>query len=84
MDIVVHTPEEIERESLCRLKKPGRGCARPFCFHCQQAAEKLVKALFVHFDRRPPRMHDLLALMEEVSSDRAEGVPSPCERPTRS
>ena len=25
-----------------------------------------------------------LALMEEVSADRAEGVPSPCERPTRS
>ena len=32
-------------------------------FHCQQAAEKLLKALFVAVDRAPPRTHDLDGLM---------------------
>lgn len=44
------------------------------CFHCQQAAEKLLKAFLVA-DRRPaPRTHDLLRLLEEVlaSSPSAE------------
>jgi HEPN domain-containing protein len=36
------------------------------CFHCQQAAEKLLKA-FLAADGRPvPRTHDLLLILEEV------------------
>jgi len=31
-------------------------------FHCQQAAEKLLKALLVAWDREPERTHDLGAL----------------------
>ena len=33
------------------------------CFHCQQAAEKLLKALLVSNDIRPPRTHDLEELV---------------------
>ena|SRR5664280_293359 len=36
------------------------------CFHCQQAAEKLLKAFLVAGGQPAPRTHDLLLLLEEV------------------
>jgi HEPN domain-containing protein len=36
------------------------------CFHCQQAAEKLLKAYLVAKGVQPPFTHDLLLLLEEV------------------
>jgi len=33
-------------------------------FHAQQAAEKALKALLVHFGTRPPRTHDCAALLD--------------------
>jgi HEPN domain-containing protein len=36
------------------------------CFHCQQAAEKLLKAFLAGNGIPPPRTHDLLALSEAV------------------
>lgn len=36
------------------------------CFHCQQAAEKLLKAYLVARGVQPPFTHDLLLLLEEV------------------
>jgi HEPN domain-containing protein len=36
------------------------------CFHCQQAAEKLLKAYLVARGHKPPFTHDLLLLLEEV------------------
>lgn len=38
-------------------------------FHCQQAAEKLLKALFVAVDREPPRTHDLDSLVGALLHD---------------
>jgi len=38
------------------------------CFHCQQAAEKYLKALLVSLGRQPLRTHDLLALLQELRS----------------
>lgn len=35
----------------------------PICFHCQQAAEKLFKALLVAADVAPPKTHDLEELI---------------------
>jgi HEPN domain-containing protein len=32
------------------------------CFHCQQAAEKYLKAFLVHNDQEPPKTHDLIEL----------------------
>lgn len=36
------------------------------CFHCQQAAEKLLKAYLVAKGVRLPFTHDLLLLLEEI------------------
>ena len=32
------------------------------CFHAEQCAEKLMKALLIHLGVTPPRSHDLVAL----------------------
>jgi len=32
------------------------------CFHCQQAAEKYLKAFLVYNDEEPPKTHDLIEL----------------------
>lgn len=36
-------------------------------FHCQQAAEKYLKAAFVYFEIQPPKSHDLVYLLEVLS-----------------
>ncbi len=36
------------------------------CFHCQQAAEKLLKAYLVGSGQSAPRTHDLLLILEAV------------------
>ncbi len=39
------------------------------CFHCQQAAEKAVKALIIHLGKRGgmPKKHDISFLLDQVS-----------------
>jgi len=34
------------------------------CFHCQQAAEKYLKAFLVYNDQEPPKTHDLTELIK--------------------
>ena len=34
------------------------------CFHCQQAAEKYLKAYLVYNDQEPPKTHDLIELLK--------------------
>ena len=36
------------------------------CFHCQQGAEKLLKAFLVHYGQIPPHTHDVLVLLERI------------------
>ena len=36
--------------------------AEIICFHCQQAAEKYLKAFIVYNDQEPPITHDLIEL----------------------
>ena len=36
------------------------------CFHCQQCVEKLLKAVLLHQDTKPPRVHDLVVLSDLV------------------
>ena len=36
------------------------------CFHCQQAAEKLLKAFLVACGREYPTTHNLFAILEKV------------------
>ena len=38
-------------------------------YHCQQAAEKLVKAMLVSLGRHPPKQHNIVALLDDVPSD---------------
>ncbi len=47
------------------------------CFHCQQAAEKLIKGVLVSLGAEPSRTHDLLALLETIRSLAAAEVPEP-------
>jgi HEPN domain-containing protein len=42
------------------------------CFHAQQAAEKLFKALLIKQGIDPPRTHDLTALLELVRDASAD------------
>ncbi len=39
------------------------------CFHCQQAAEKLLKAALIVSGQHPPRAHDLMILLENIQAD---------------
>ena len=32
------------------------------CYHCEQAAEKMLKGSLVYFHKEPPRTHDLVQL----------------------
>ena len=36
------------------------------CFHCQQAAEKMLKAVLVFHGQPPPRTHDLTAILRRL------------------
>ena len=36
--------------------------AEIICFHCQQSAEKYLKAYLVYNDQEPPKIHDLIEL----------------------
>lgn len=36
------------------------------CFHCQQAAEKLLKAFLTAHNHVPPHTHDLLLLLSKI------------------
>ena len=40
--------------------------------HCQQAAEKMAKAVLIAFGNRPPRIHDLGRLARLVQSVRSD------------
>lgn len=46
------------------------------CFHCQQAAEKLLKAFLAATGQTPPITHDLLLLLEKILplNPEAEGL----------
>ena len=39
------------------------------CYHCQQAAEKYLKALLIQQDKNPGKTHDLNLLSDHVQND---------------
>lgn len=62
---------EIDRRAAKHLLDDGdyEACA----FHCQQAVEKLLKAIVVkQAGERPPHIHDLLTLLRKVSGIEAD------------
>ncbi len=48
------------------LHKHGDGFAEPVGFHCQQAAEKYLKAVLVAHNLRVPKIHNLVRLIEMI------------------
>jgi len=42
--------------------------AEIICFHCQQAAEKYLKAFLVFHDQEPPKTHDLIELAKQCDN----------------
>ena len=54
------------------------------CFHAQQAAEKLFKALLAHRGREVSRTHDLVALLARCAEDdrRLASLEADCHRLT--
>ena len=54
--------------TLARIEKPALVSWEALCFHAQQAAEKGLKAVLVHFQVDFPRTHsigDLIGLLED-------------------
>ena len=45
------------------------------CFHCQQAAEKMLKAWLVAHGQNYPQTHDLLVLLERILPLNPEAEP---------
>ena len=46
--------------------------AEVICFHCQQAAEKYLKAFLVYNDQEPPKTHDLIELAKLCNNINAD------------
>ncbi|MEN6547702.1 MAG: HEPN domain-containing protein [Armatimonadia bacterium] len=38
------------------------------CFHAQQAAEKALKALLLHYDQEPPYVHNIQVLLDRLAA----------------
>ncbi|MDI7269022.1 MAG: HEPN domain-containing protein [Myxococcota bacterium] len=47
----------------------GRGPSTVGCYLCQQAMEKLLKAMLVHLGQTVPRTHDLVDLHRRLGTD---------------
>jgi HEPN domain-containing protein len=50
--------------ALARVPLPQGGLYELLCFHAQQAAEKSVKAVLLHYGIEPPRTHNLERLID--------------------
>jgi len=50
--------------ALACVSKPDDTCWEELCFQAQQAAEKAIKAIMLHYDIRFPYVHDLGALLD--------------------
>lgn len=50
------------------------------CYHCEQAAEKYLKAVLIRFDKEPPKTHDLVQLCKLCCdvSERFEQLADAC------
>ena len=58
-----------EADLLAATELEAQMLADIVCFHCQQCAEKYLKALIVARGGEPDRTHDLLALVAPATGD---------------
>jgi HEPN domain-containing protein len=64
-----------EDEGVAKEILDGKKFPAPTCFHCQQMAEKMLKALLIFNNVDVPKVHDLVALkslLEQIISDISE------------
>jgi|SRR3989338_2041837 len=64
--------KKAEEDELVIVRILEMGPFSPICFHSQQMAEKLLKALLIYSHSEPPKMHDLVelgALIEPAYAD---------------
>lgn len=75
---------ERDRDAVYILIQSSKPPYEIIAYHCQQSAEKYLKALFVQHDRKPPFVHDLLTLNREVQElyPSLKDVEVECERLT--
>lgn len=53
---------------LCRIFTQHEANAnRKICYHCEQASEKLLKAVLVASNIEPPKTHDLIVLCKKCT-----------------
>lgn len=57
---------DAEEDIECVRVLIARGIAKHACFHCQQAAEKALKALLLRQAGRIPQTHDLSLLFQTI------------------
>lgn len=75
---------ERDRQTVQILLSAPRQPYEIVAYHCQQCAEKYLKAVFVQLDRKPPFIHDLLQLSRGIERHCPEivRVSVDCERLT--
>ena len=78
------TSAERDRDTVQILRAAPRRPYEIIAYHCQQCAEKYLKALYVQTDRKPPFIHDLLKLCRGVQDQcqDLENIEANCERLT--
>jgi len=69
MDRIAHAKEWIKYaqadfDTVSLLKNHHPIHIEIICFHCQQAAEKALKAILAYHDEDIPRTHDLIPILE--------------------
>ncbi|MCA1755652.1 MAG: HEPN domain-containing protein [Spirochaeta sp.] len=75
---------ERDRDTVEILQTSNRPPYEIIAYHCQQCAEKYLKAIFIERGRKPPYVHDLLKLNRDCAEfcHELESVESDCERLT--
>lgn len=75
---------ERDRDTVQILLSASRQPYEIVAYHCQQCAEKYLKALFVQINRKPPFIHDLLQLCRAIEDQcpDLELIETDCERLT--
>ena len=69
MDRFAHANEWIRHaqadyDAVMHLKTQRLTFIKIICFHCQQTAEKALKAILAYYDEEIPRTHDLMHILE--------------------
>lgn len=72
-----HWTEKAEHDFMAAehaMELAEEGLTDIVCFHCQQCAEKYLKALLLHRDMAFPKTHDLRLLLDLVSTQVSLGL----------